>query len=66
MTVAFEIKGVPPGQHRIVVWHPFVGRTEADIFVDELGSAQVNLEFAEKERGVPTFRVAAPFRGARE
>ena len=47
---SFEIKGVSPGRHTIVVWHPFAGRTEADIYVDELGSAQVNFELSEKGR----------------
>lgn len=46
---SFEIKGVPPGRHRIVAWHPFAGRAEADIFVDELGSAQVNFELRNGE-----------------
>ena len=41
---SFEIKGVPPGRHRIVAWHPYVGRAETDIVVDERGSALVNFE----------------------
>jgi hypothetical protein len=48
---SFEIKGVPPGRHRIVAWHPFAGQAEADIFVDELGSAQVNFELRKGEWG---------------
>lgn len=45
----FKIKGVPPGRHRVVAWHPYAGRAEADIFVDELGSAQVNFELRKGE-----------------
>ncbi|HXX75673.1 MAG TPA: carboxypeptidase-like regulatory domain-containing protein [Nitrospiraceae bacterium] len=45
----FVIKGVPPGRHRIVAWHPFAGRAEADIVVDERGSAQVNFELQKRK-----------------
>jgi len=58
---SFEIKGVPPGRHRIVAWHPFAGRAEADIVVDEMGSAQVNFDLQKKKEESPTLRVAAPF-----
>ena len=47
---SFVIKNVPPGRHRIVAWHPFAGRIEADIVVDEFGSAQVNFEL-QKTKG---------------
>ena len=47
---SFEIKGVPPGRHRIVAWHPFAGRAEADLVVDEMGSAQVNFDLKKRER----------------
>lgn len=46
---SFVIKGVPPGRHRIVAWHPFAGRAEADIVIDELGSVQVNFELRKRE-----------------
>ncbi len=42
---SFEIKDVPPGKHKVVAWHPFVGkgkRVEFDVEVTDGGTA--NLE----------------------
>jgi hypothetical protein len=31
----FEIRNVPPGEHRIVAWHPDLGRVEKTVVVPE-------------------------------
>jgi hypothetical protein len=38
----FEIKGVPAGQHKLTVWHPFAGRVDADIVVADQGVVTQN------------------------
>ncbi len=40
----FEIRGVPPGRHRLIAWHPYIGKAEAEIYVSDDGSAQTNFE----------------------
>lgn len=39
----YEIKGVPPGKHRLVAWHPKAGLLERDIEVTDGGT--VKMEF---------------------
>ncbi len=44
---SFEIKNVPAGKHKLVVWHPFVNKgkaTEIDVEVTEGGTANVKAE----------------------
>ena len=44
---SFEIKGVPPGKHKVVAWHPFVGkgqRFEFDVDVADGGTANLKAE----------------------
>jgi len=40
----FEIKDVPAGKHKLVAWHPFAGKVEADVDVPEGGTAQANFQ----------------------
>lgn len=40
----FEIKDVPAGKHKLVAWHPFAGKVEADVDVPEGGTAQAKFE----------------------
>jgi hypothetical protein len=44
---SFEIQGVPAGKHKVVVWHPFVGKgklNEFEIEVAEGGSANLKAD----------------------
>ena len=44
---SFEIKGVPAGKHKVVVWHPFVNkgqRTEFDVDVTDGGTANLKAD----------------------
>jgi hypothetical protein len=44
---SFEIKDVPPGKHKVVAWHPFVGkgkRFEFDVDVADGGTANLKAE----------------------
>jgi hypothetical protein len=41
---SFEIKDVPAGKHKIVAWHPFAGRVEADVDVPEGGKVEAKLQ----------------------
>lgn len=44
---SFEIKNVPAGKHKVVVWHPFVGkgkRTEFDVDVADGGTANLKAD----------------------
>lgn len=45
---SFEIKDVPAGKHKIVAWHPFAGRVEADVDVPEGGKVEAKLEVKKK------------------
>ncbi len=40
----FEIKDVPAGKHKLIVWHPFAGKAELDVEVAEGGTANVKAE----------------------
>lgn len=43
----FEIKDVPPGKHKVVAWHPFVGKgkkTEFEVEVADGGTANLKAE----------------------
>jgi hypothetical protein len=40
----FEIKDVPAGKHKVVAWHPFAGKVEAEVDVPEGGTAQAKFE----------------------
>ncbi|WP_447979588.1 carboxypeptidase-like regulatory domain-containing protein [Candidatus Nitrospira bockiana] len=40
----FEIKDVPAGKHKLVAWHPFAGKVEAEVDVPEGGTAQAKFE----------------------
>jgi len=44
----FEIKDVPAGKHKLVAWHPFAGKVEAEVDVTEGGTAQANFEIKKK------------------
>ncbi len=44
----FEIKDVPAGKHKLVAWHPFAGKVEAEVDVPEGGSAQAKFEIKKK------------------
>ncbi len=44
---SFELKGVPPGKHKVVAWHPFVAkgeRTEFEVEVADGGTANLKAE----------------------
>jgi hypothetical protein len=43
----FEIKDVPAGKHKLVAWHPFAGKIEAEVDVPEGGTAKA--DFAVKK-----------------
>ncbi len=38
----FEIKDIPAGKHKLVAWHPFAGKVEAEVDVPEGGSAKAD------------------------
>ena len=40
----FEIKDVPAGKHKILAWHPFAGKVEAEVDVPEGGTGQAKFE----------------------
>ena len=42
---SFAIDSVPPGTHRIRVWHPLLGVTEGSVTVAPDGTASVNIAF---------------------
>src|SRR5574341_1427038 len=44
----FEIKDVPAGKHKLVAWHPFAGKVEAEVDVPEGGTAQAKFEIKKK------------------
>ena len=44
----FEIKDVPAGKHKLVAWHPFAGKVEAEVDVAEGGTAQAKFEIKKK------------------
>ena len=44
----FEIKDVPAGKHKMVAWHPFAGKVEAEVDVPEGGTAQAKFEVVKK------------------
>jgi hypothetical protein len=35
---------VPAGKHKVVAWHPFAGKVEAEVDVPEGGTAQAKFE----------------------
>jgi hypothetical protein len=41
---SFEIQNVPAGKHKIVAWHPFAGKIEAEVDVPEGGKAEAKLQ----------------------
>ena len=45
---SFEIKDVPAGKHKLVAWHPFAGKVEAEVDVPEGGTAQAKFEVKKK------------------
>lgn len=45
---SFEIKDVPAGKHKLVAWHPFAGKVEAEVDVPEGGTAQAKFEIKKK------------------
>lgn len=42
---SFSMDGVPPGVHRIRVWHPTLGTTDGTVTVTAGGTATVDLQF---------------------
>lgn len=40
----FEIKDVPAGKHKVLAWHPFAGKVEAEVDVPEGGTVQAKFE----------------------
>ena len=38
----FEIKDVPAGKHKLIAWHPFAGKVEAEVDVPEGGNAKAD------------------------
>jgi hypothetical protein len=44
----FEIKDIPAGKHKLVAWHPFAGKVEAEVDVPEGGTAQAKFEIKKK------------------
>lgn len=44
----FEIKDVPAGKHKLVAWHPFAGKMEAEVDVTDGGTAQAKFEIKKK------------------
>jgi hypothetical protein len=45
---SFEIQNVPAGKHKIVAWHPFAGKVEAEVDVPEGGKAEAKLQVSKK------------------
>ena len=45
---SFEIKDVPAGKHKLVAWHPFAGKLEAEVDVADGGTAQAKFEIKKK------------------
>ena len=45
---SFEIKDVPAGKHKLVAWHPFAGKMEAEVDVADGGTAQAKFEIKKK------------------
>lgn len=41
---SFEIKDVPAGKHKVVAWHPFAGKVEAEVDVPEGGKAEAKFQ----------------------
>jgi hypothetical protein len=44
----FEIQNIPAGKHKIVAWHPFAGKVEAEVDVPEGGKAEAKFEIKKK------------------
>ncbi len=44
----FEIRDVPAGKHKIMAWHPFAGKVEAEVDVPEGGTVPANLSVIKK------------------
>jgi hypothetical protein len=42
---SFSIGDVPPGTHKLVAWHPYLGAQEVEVEVPPSGSAEVDLEY---------------------
>jgi hypothetical protein len=40
----FELKDVPAGKHKILAWHPFAGKMEAEVDVPEGGSVKADFQ----------------------
>lgn len=40
----FEIKDVPAGKHKVMAWHPFAGKIEAEVDVKDGETVQANFE----------------------
>lgn len=45
---SFEIKDVPAGKHKVVAWHPFAGKVEAEVDVPEGGKAEAKFQVSKK------------------
>ncbi|MEW6545214.1 MAG: hypothetical protein AB1411_16620 [Nitrospirota bacterium] len=41
---SFEIQNVPAGKHKILAWHPFAGKIEAEVDVPEGGKVEAKLQ----------------------
>jgi len=45
---SFEIQNVPAGKHKVVAWHPFAGKVEAEVDVPEGGKAEAKFQVSKK------------------
>ncbi len=45
---SFEIQNVPAGKHKLVAWHPFAGKVEAEVDVPEGGKAEAKFQIVKK------------------
>lgn len=45
---SFEIQNVPAGKHKVVAWHPFAGRVEAEVDVPEGGKVDAKFQVSKK------------------
>jgi hypothetical protein len=45
---SFEIQNVPAGKHKVVAWHPFAGKVEAEVDVPEGGKAEAKFQIVKK------------------
>jgi hypothetical protein len=49
---SFKIEGLPPGEHKLEVWHPECGKLDAKVVVDAEGKVEpLQLELGKEKKG---------------